>query len=98
MLIAIDKNTAISNIQVVKTILYTVTAMTALRRHANKAKLIRAKIEQYVTNPASQARNVKALVGIEQKRLRVQTFRILFTETADSITIHDIAPRGGIYD
>jgi len=22
----------------------------------------------------------------------------LFTETADSITIHDIGPRGGIYD
>ena len=47
---------------------------------------------------ASQARNVKALGGIEQKRLRVQDFRILFTETADNITIHDIGPRGGIYD
>jgi mRNA interferase RelE/StbE len=81
-----------------KAILFTAAAMTALRRHANKAKLIRAKIEQYATNPASQARNVKALVGIEQKRLRVQGFRILFTETADSITIHDIGPRGGIYD
>jgi len=43
LLIAIDNNTAISDIQVVRTILYTVTA---LRRHANKAKLIRAKIEQ----------------------------------------------------
>jgi len=80
-----------------KTILYTLTAMTALRRHANKAQSIRAKIEQYAANPASQARNVKALVGIEQKRLRVQAFRFLFTETADTITIHDIGRRGGIY-
>jgi hypothetical protein len=32
------------------------------------------------------------------KRLRVQDFRILFTETADTITIHDIGPRGGTYD
>ena len=70
-------------------------SVAGLRRHANKAKLIRTKIEQYATNPASQARNVKALVGIEQKRLRVQDFRILFTETADAITIHDIGPRGG---
>jgi len=46
LLIAIGNNTAISDIQVVKRILYIVTAMTALRRHANKAKLIRAKIEQ----------------------------------------------------
>jgi mRNA interferase RelE/StbE len=76
-----------------KTIVYTVTAMTALRSHANKAKLIRAKIEQYAANPASQARNVKALVGIEQSRLRVQDFRILFTETAETITVHNIGPR-----
>jgi mRNA interferase RelE/StbE len=81
-----------------KTIAYTLSAMTALGRHANKAKLIRTKIEQYAANPAAQARNVKALVGSEQKRLPVQNFRILFTETADTITIHDIGPRGGIYD
>jgi hypothetical protein len=31
------------------------------------------------------------------KRLRVQAFRFLFTETADTITIQDIGPRGGIY-
>jgi mRNA-degrading endonuclease RelE of RelBE toxin-antitoxin system len=30
--------------------------------------------------------------------LRVQDFRILFTETADTITVHNIGPRGGIYD
>jgi mRNA interferase RelE/StbE len=72
--------------------------MTALGRHANKAKRIRAKIEQYAANPAAQARNVKALIGSEQKHLRAQNFRIPFTETSDTITIHDIGPRGGIYD
>lgn len=71
------------------------TAMIALKRHANRARLIKAKIEQYAD---AQARNVKALVGSEQKRLRVQDFRVLFTETADAITVHNIGPRGGIYD
>jgi mRNA interferase RelE/StbE len=66
--------------------------------HSNKAKLIQAKIERYAANPGAQARNVKALVGSDQKRLRVQNFRILFTEIADTITIHNIGPRGGIYD
>jgi hypothetical protein len=32
--------------------------------HANKAKLIRSKIEQYAKHPAAQARNVKALTGV----------------------------------
>jgi mRNA interferase RelE/StbE len=67
--------------------------MTARRRHANKAKLIGAKIEQYAANAASQARNVKGA-----GRVRVQDFRILFTETAETITVHNIDPRGGIYD
>jgi mRNA interferase RelE/StbE len=35
---------------------------------------------------------------VEQSRLRVQDFRILFTETAEVITVHNIGPRGGIYD
>jgi DNA-binding XRE family transcriptional regulator/mRNA-degrading endonuclease RelE of RelBE toxin-antitoxin system len=82
----------------VKAIIYSSTATRALRRHANKAKLIRSKIEQYAANPAAQARNVIALVGVKGSRLRVQDFRILFTETADTITVHDIGPRGGICD
>jgi len=38
-----------------KTIVYIVKAAHALRTHANRAKLIRSKITQYATNPASQA-------------------------------------------
>ena len=42
--------------------------MTALRRHPNKEKLVRPNIEQYAANPASQARNVKAPVGINSTK------------------------------
>ena len=83
---------------VVKATVYQATAIRALIRHANKAKLIRSKIAQYAENPAAQARNVKALKGVDASRLRVQDFRVLFIETADRITILDIGPRGGIYD
>jgi len=41
---------------------------------------------------------VKPLVGVDAKRLRVGDFRVIFTETADTITVLDIGPRGGIYE
>ena len=81
-----------------KTILYTRTAAAALRRHANRAKLIRAKIAQYAGEASSQANNVKPLVGVDAKRLRIGDFRVIFTETNDTITILDVGPRGGIYE
>jgi mRNA interferase RelE/StbE len=81
-----------------KTITYTVKAALALRTHANRAKRIRSKIAQYATNPASQANNVKRLTGVDALRLRVGDFRVIFKETADTITILDLGPRGDIYD
>ena len=81
-----------------KTIVYTATARRALRLHANRADLILAKIEQYAAAPEAQANNVKKLRGRPDYRLRVGDFRIVFSETKDTITIHDIGPRGGIYD
>jgi mRNA interferase RelE/StbE len=81
-----------------KSIVYTRTAATGLRRHANRAKLLRTKIAQYAEDASSQANNVKPLVGVDAKRLRVGDFRIIFTETGDTITILDIGPRGGIYE
>ena len=81
-----------------KTILYTVAAARALRTHANRAKLIRSKIAQYANDPASQANNVKQLTGVDALRLRVGDFRVIFSETAETITILDIGPRGGIYE
>lgn len=80
-----------------KTVFYTRTAATSLRRHANRAKLIRTKIAQYAEHASSQANNVKPLVGMDAKRLRVGDFRVIFTETNDTIIVLDIGPRGGIY-
>lgn len=81
-----------------KSVLYTRTAATALRKHANRASLTRSKIIQYAEDASSQTNNVKPLVGVDAKRLRVGDFRVIFTETADIITILDIGPRGGIYE
>ena len=81
-----------------KSVLYTRTAATALRKHANRAKLLRTKIRQYADDPSSQANNVKSLAGVDAKRLRVGDFWVIFTETIDTITILDIGPRGGIYE
>jgi mRNA interferase RelE/StbE len=64
----------------------------------NKATLIRSKIGQYAENPAAQARNVKAPTGVDAFRLRVQDFRVVFEETADTMIILDIGPRGGVAD
>jgi mRNA interferase RelE/StbE len=62
------------------------------------AKIIRSKIGQYASDASSQANNVTALVGVEAKRLRVGSYRVIFTETPDTITVLDIGPRGGIYE
>lgn len=70
----------------------------ALRKHANRAALIRTKIRQYADDASSQANNVKLLAGVDAKRLRVGDFRIIFTETTGTITVLDIGPRGGIYE
>lgn len=81
-----------------KQFLFSRAAATALRRRANRAKLIRAKIDQYAADPVSLANNVTELVGIDGKRLRVGDFRVLFSETEEAIFIEDIGPRGAIYD
>jgi mRNA interferase RelE/StbE len=60
--------------------------------------LIRTKIAQYAEDASSQANNVKRLVGVDAKRLRVSDFRVILTETNDTITVLDIGPRGGIYE
>lgn len=81
-----------------KRIVYTVTAARALRRHANRARAIREKVEQLAADPASLVNNVKALIGVDAKRLRVGDFRVLFRETETEILILDIGPRGSVYE
>jgi mRNA interferase RelE/StbE len=83
-----------------RTIAYSKAALKTLRRlPVNTSKLIRSKIEQYATDAASLANNVKALQGTEGAyRLRVGDWRIIFTETGEIVAIINIAPRGGAYD
>jgi mRNA interferase RelE/StbE len=62
------------------------------------APAIRAKIDQFAEDPASQANNVKALKGVDAKRLRVGEFRVIFQEDGDTLLVLDIGPRGSVYD
>jgi mRNA interferase RelE/StbE len=82
----------------VKTIVYTRTAVRALRRHRSMARRIMAKVEEYAANPASLANVVTEMVGKDSRRLRVGDFRVLFRETATEVRVLDIGPRGSIYD
>lgn len=81
-----------------KTVAFSRTAANALRKHANRAKAIMAKIDQYAANPAAQANNVRALTGSPYLRLRVGDFRVIFSEDTATINIIDIGPRGGVYE
>ena len=89
---------SISYIIYVKAVMYTKVALRSLQTHGNRAKQIRAKIEQYAANPATLANNVIQLSGSTAKRLRVSGFRVLFTETESTITVLDLGPRSGIYE
>lgn len=81
-----------------KTVRFTADAAKALRKHANMAARLRAKISEYAADPAAQANNVTQLVGVNAKRLRVGDFRVIFNETPDVILVLTIGPRGGVYD
>lgn len=82
-----------------KPILYTKAAIRALRRMPrNTADLIRAKIEAYAEDPASQRNNVKTLKDRTGIRLRVGDWRVIMDDQGNVLAILDIGPRGGIYD
>jgi mRNA interferase RelE/StbE len=49
-------------------------------------------------DPAAHANNVKRLNGIDALRLRVGDYRVIFSETAETITILDIGSRSDIYE
>lgn len=82
-----------------KQIGYTKSAIRALRRMpVNTAMLIRAKIEAYATDPASQANNVKSLKGREGIRFRVGDWRVIMDDQGNVLAVLEIGPRGGVYD
>jgi mRNA interferase RelE/StbE len=82
---------------VAKLIRFALSAVRDLRRHSNRADLIRRKIDAYAADPASQTNNVKTLKG-GGLRLGVGDYRVIFEETADEIVISKIGPRGDVYD
>lgn len=63
---------------------------------ANTARLIRSKIEQYASDPASLANNVKALKGRDAVRLRVGDWRVIM-EDGVVVAVLEIGSRGSIY-
>jgi mRNA interferase RelE/StbE len=82
----------------VKKIAYSNQARKALlQMPADQSQWIREKIEQYARNPAELANNVKRLKGREGLRLRVGDWRVIFDESADTIEVLVIGPRGSAY-
>jgi len=82
-----------------KAIFYLPRARKALLRHRGQADRIISKIAAYAKNPAAQANNVKRLKGnIPVLRLRVGSYRVLFTEDDKRVTVIDIGPRASIYE
>ncbi len=77
-------------------IYYSLSAQRALRR-SDKRVVIRQKIEQLATDPASLAANVKKLQGRDESRLRVQDWRVIFRIEGEVLQVDDIGPRGSIY-
>ena len=65
---------------------------------ANVATTVRAKIDQYATDPASLVNNVTRLKGRTGSRLRVGDWRVIFDEHGAVLEILDVGPRGGVYD
>jgi len=82
-----------------KSISYLTRARKALLRHRTEADKIIAKIAAYAENPSAHVNNVKRLKGrVPILRLRVGSYRVLFTENENALTIIDIGPRGSIYE
>ena len=81
-----------------KPVTYTRAALKALRKMpVDVAKRIIGKIEQYATDPASQANNVTVLKGRDGIRLRVGDWRVIMSDDGVVLAVLDIGSRGSIY-
>lgn len=83
-----------------KEIAFSKDSLRTLRKMPrNVAELIRAKIDQYATDPSSLSNNVSSIKSEPgHYRLRVLDWRIVFAEDGSVISIIRIAPRGSAYD
>lgn len=81
-----------------KDVVYSKTAQKALMRMPrNRAIRVRDKIDAYVSNPASQANNVKALRGTDgMLRLRVGDWCVVMRDGV-VLEILDVKARGNAY-
>ena len=78
---------------------YSKSSLRTLKRMpANEAKRIRLKIDQYASDPASLANNVKRLTGSPFIRLRVGEWRVIMDDNGSVLAILDVGPRSAIYD
>ncbi|MGY2048287.1 type II toxin-antitoxin system RelE family toxin [Methylobacterium sp. JK268] len=68
------------------------------RLPANVEALIREKLALLAADPNALANNVAALRGRPGYRLRVGSWRILFTQDAERIIVHAVGPRGSVYE
>ena len=81
-----------------KRISYTRSALKVLRRMpAPTRDRIRAKVEAYADDPASQANNVTALKGRTGIRLRVGDWRVIMDDDGAVLEVLEVGPRGGVY-
>lgn len=80
-----------------KEIIYRSAARKALRKMPrNWAERIISKIEDYATDPNSQANNTKKLQGRDGIRLRVGDYRVIMQDGI-VLDVLDIGARGQIY-
>lgn len=81
-----------------KSVRYTKEAARDLKRYGNVADRIRRSMTDYAANPDAHANNVIQLVGSPLLRMRVGDYRAIFEETAGTITVTKVRPRGSVYD
>jgi len=80
-------------------IIYTRVALRQLSTiPESTVRRIKAKIEQYASDPASQAGNVSKLQGRQGYRLRVGKYRVIFDEYGSVLDVLTVGPRGSVYD
>jgi mRNA interferase RelE/StbE len=81
-----------------KMVAYRQSAAKVLNRMQPKlAQRIRDKVEQFAADPASQANNVKALVGSPFIRLRVGDWRVIMDDQGTVLLVLEVGSRGDIY-
>jgi len=82
-----------------RAVAYSKAAAKVLRRlPVAEAERIRRKVQQFADDPASQANNVKALVGRPYIRLRIGDWRVIIDDRGNVIEVVKVGPRGGVYD